>query len=89
MGADPFESFVGSIIAAAFLVEADSVKVMQPFWVSGAGIVASVVGYFVVGTRDDAKQAQLLWALHKGTITASIFVLIFLVPSTPLLACRL
>ena len=77
MSAHPFESFVGSIIVAAFLVEADSVKVMLPFWVSGTGIVASVVGYFVVGTRDDVKQAQLLWALHKGTITASIFVLIF------------
>merc|ERR1719232_972790 len=77
MGADLFESFVGSIIAAAFLAEGDAVKVMLPFWVSGAGIVASVLGYFAVGTKDNAGQHELLFALHKGTITASVFVLIF------------
>merc|ERR1719491_2528347 len=77
MGADLFESFVGSIVAAAFLAEGDNVKIMLPFWISGSGIVASILGYFVVGTKDGANQHQLLFALHKGTITASIFVLIF------------
>lgn len=77
MGADLFESFVGSIIAAATLAEGDIAKITLPFWIAGAGILASVFGFFAVGTKDDASQKDLLHALHKGTITASIFVLGF------------
>merc|ERR1711957_176745 len=73
MGADLFESFVGSIIAAATLAEGDIAKITLPFWIAGAGIVASVFGFFAVGTKDDASQKDLLHALHKGTITASFF----------------
>jgi K(+)-stimulated pyrophosphate-energized sodium pump len=56
MGADLFESFVGSIIAAAALAKGDIVLVMLPFWVSGVGIVAAMCGYFVVGTKEGASQ---------------------------------
>ena len=65
MGADLFESFVGSIIAAATLANGDAIKVALPFWIAGAGIVASVIGFFAVGTKDGASQRQLLFALHK------------------------
>lgn len=77
MGADLFESFVGSIIAAATLADGDAIKVSLPFWIAGAGIVASVIGFFAVGTKDGASQRQLLFALHKGVILSSIFVLGF------------
>uniref|UniRef100_A0A6U0K3A5 H(+)-exporting diphosphatase n=1 Tax=Minutocellus polymorphus TaxID=265543 RepID=A0A6U0K3A5_9STRA len=77
MGADLFESFVGSIIAAAALANGDPTLVMLPFWVAGAGIFASVAGYFAVGTKDGASQHQLLFALHKGTIVSGILVLVF------------
>ena len=77
MGADLFESFVGSIIAAVALAEGDHVEIMLPFWIAGAGIVASLFGYFVVGTKEDASQKDLLFALHKGTIVASVFVIGF------------
>jgi len=77
MGADLFESFVGSIIAAATLADGDAVKIALPFWIAGAGIVASVFGFFAVGTKDGASQRQLLFALHKGVILSSIFVLGF------------
>jgi inorganic pyrophosphatase len=77
MGADLFESFVGSIIAAATLANGDTALIMLPFWIAGAGIVASTLGYFAVGTKDNASQHDLLFALHKGTITASVFVLGF------------
>ena len=40
MGADLFESFVGSIIAAVVLAGDDPVGVLLPFWIAGAGIVA-------------------------------------------------
>jgi len=77
MGADLFESFVGSIIAAATLANGDATLVALPFWIAGAGIVASVIGFFAVGTKDGASQKQLLFALHKGVILSSIFVLGF------------
>lgn len=77
MGADLFESFVGSIIAAATLANGDSTLVALPFWIAGAGIVASFFGFFFVGTHDGASQHQLMFALHKGVMSASILVLGF------------
>jgi len=77
MGADLFESFVGSIIAAATLAKGDSVLVSLPFWIAGSGIIASMIGFFFVGTRDNASQKELLFALHKGTLAASTFVVGF------------
>jgi inorganic pyrophosphatase len=44
MGADLFESFVGSIIAAATLANGDIAKISLPFWVSGGGVLASLIG---------------------------------------------
>merc|ERR1719491_2329605 len=77
MGADLFESFVGSIIAAATLAKGDRVLVSLPFWIAGADIVASVIGFFFVSTKDNASQKELLFALHKGTLVASLFVVGF------------
>jgi len=77
MGADLFESYVGSIIAAATLANGDIVGVALPFWIAGAGIVASIVGFFFVRTKDGASQHDLLFALHKGTIVSSVFVIAF------------
>ncbi|CAJ1948395.1 unnamed protein product [Cylindrotheca closterium] len=78
MGADLFESFVGSIIATLVLAEDDVVGIMLPFWIAASGIIASAVGYFFVGIKNpNASQKDLLMALHKGTIIASILVVIF------------
>jgi len=77
MGADLFESFVGSIIAAATLANGDIVLVTLPFLIAAAGIIASMIGFFAVGTKDGATQKELMFALHKGTIVSSLFVLIF------------
>jgi K(+)-stimulated pyrophosphate-energized sodium pump len=77
MGADLFESFVGSIIAAATLADGDVVEIMLPFWIAAAGIVASVFGFFAVGTKDGASQKELLFALQKGVIVSSILVIGF------------
>jgi len=74
MGADLFESFVGSIIAAATLANGDAAMVSLPFWIAGSGIVASAIGFFFVSTKDNASQKQLLWALHKGTLVSSVIV---------------
>jgi K(+)-stimulated pyrophosphate-energized sodium pump len=77
MGADLFESFVGSIIAAVALAEGDIVLIMLPIWISGAGIVAAMIGYFAVGTKEGASQKDLLNALLKGTMVASVLVVGF------------
>merc|ERR1719201_1291178 len=75
MGADLFESFVGSIIAAATLANGDTARIMLPFWVAGGGILAALVGFFFVSTKENASQKELMWALHKGTIVSSVLVL--------------
>jgi len=75
MGADLFESFVGSIIAAVALADGDLIKITLPFWVAGCGILSSMIGYFAVGTKEGASQKELLFALHKGTLVSSVFVI--------------
>ncbi|GKY94850.1 hypothetical protein MPSEU_000450000 [Mayamaea pseudoterrestris] len=75
MGADLFESYVGSIIAAMTLANHDIAKVTLPLWISGAGIFASMAGYFIVKVKDGATQKQLLNALLKGVIVASVLII--------------
>jgi len=97
MGADLFESYVGSIIAAATLAttshcqdianqgydicEPDMRRIALPFWVSGMGVIASLLGFFAVGTsaddEDEQLQAKLLKALHSGVYLAAFFALAF------------
>ncbi|CAN0364782.1 unnamed protein product, partial [Discosporangium mesarthrocarpum] len=73
MGADLFESFVGSIIAAATLANGDTRLIALPFWIAGGGMIASFISYFFEG----ATQKELMQALHKGTLSASALVVIF------------
>ena len=40
--------------------------VALPFWIAGAGVLASLIGYFAVSVKgDDASQSELLHALHS------------------------
>merc|ERR1719183_1273009 len=75
MGADLFESFVGSIIAAATLTNGDTARIMLPFWTAGGGIVCALLGFFFVRTKDGASQKELLHALHKAIYVSSVTVL--------------
>ena len=74
MGADLFESFVGSIIAAASLAQ-NSRELALPFWIAGFGILASACGFFVVRTKDGASQKELLHSIHNGMYFASVLVI--------------
>ena len=88
MGADLFESYVGSILAAAALGAAlstnilasmgmDPLKaVLAPSVVAGLGTVLSIFGIFVVRCKEDASQKNLLRALLTGTLTSSILVVV-------------
>merc|ERR1719389_863714 len=62
MGADLFESFVGSIIATVTLANGDRAMVMLPIWIAGVGVVAAFVGYFAVSVKDGANQHELMFA---------------------------
>ena len=75
MGADLFESFVGSIIACATLANGNMILVALPFWLAGAGVLCSGVGFFCVRIGEGkSSQEDLLAALHRGTYVSSVLV---------------
>ena len=82
MGADLFESYVGSIIATIALAgvgvasySAD--KAVLPLLLAAAGILAAILGTFVVRSGERADFGQLLWALRRGIIASAVLVAIF------------
>ena len=93
MGADLFESYVGSIIAAIALAAAAVVSVdvallpegdrwksdvaLLPLTIAGFGIVASILGTFVVRSGERTTFGQLLWALRRGIFASATLVLLF------------
>jgi H(+)-translocating pyrophosphatase len=89
MGADLFESFVGSIIACASLADdsrgTSHAEIALPFWVAGFGILAATIGFWTVSTKDDADQSELLHALHRGVYSSSILVIVFTIISVEIL----
>merc|ERR1719181_459845 len=98
MGADLFESYVGSLIATmsiAAFERADMEEKMQlPIWLSAAGIVCSMCGVGFVSTKEkgagwESPLGTLMWALEKGLIVAAvlftvaaILICYFLFPET-------
>ena len=82
MGADLFESYAGSLIATislAILVGVDNVSttslVMLPLIISAIGIIASIIGTFLVRTKPDASMNSLLWSFRIGIFGAAILAL--------------
>ena len=88
MGADLYESYAGSILATAALGAAlpaialselniDPIKaVTAPMIVAAIGIILSIVGIFMVRTKETATQKNLLNALLIGTGGSSVLILI-------------
>ena len=111
MGADLFESYVGSIIAtialaaggAAFLLadgsvgkavtaefqtlsgleglsdvspSFDSRLFLLPLLIPAIGILASILGTFLVRTGEGATMGRLLWSLRTGIFGAGVLILI-------------
>ena len=80
MGADLFESYVSSIIAAMALAAAASWKAdaaVLPLMLAGAGIVAAILGTFMVRSSEQADFGQLLWALRRGIYASAILLVVF------------
>ena len=87
MGADLFESYAGSLIATISLAifigvpklgiaPADDKLVMLPLIISGIGIVASLIGTFLVRTKPNASMNSLLWSFRIGIFGAAILTLV-------------
>ena len=84
MGADLFESYVGSLVApiafAAIVFSGNDAlqvaAIMFPLAVGAAGMFASIIGSFLVRTKDESHLAA---ALHRGTnfslVTTALAVL--------------
>ncbi len=82
MGADLYESYCGSILATAalgasafYLVPEMQVKaVFAPMLIAAVGIILSILGIFLVRTKEGADMKQLLGSLGKGVNVSSILI---------------
>lgn len=79
MGADLYESYVGSIVSTAALAVAagfGTKGVAVPMILAALGVVASIVGTFFISTKEDASQKSLLQALRKGTNISALLIVV-------------
>ncbi|MBQ3737992.1 MAG: sodium-translocating pyrophosphatase [Bacteroidales bacterium] len=89
MGADLYESYAGSILATMALgasafataatqsaagAEMQLKAVFAPMLIAAVGVLLSLIGIFLVRTKEDAGMKQLLGALSRGTNTAAILI---------------
>lgn len=79
MGADLYESYVGSIVSTAALAVAAGygIKgVSVPMMLAALGVIASIIGTFFVRTKEGASQKNLLKALRTGTYISAVIIII-------------
>ena len=86
MGADLFESYVETVIATMCLCGvATAVGIVAdiqtawylPMLIMAGGIVASIIGCFLVRVGEGVEMGALLGALRRGTLSATILTAIF------------
>ena len=84
MGADLYESYCGSILAtaalgaSAFYINPDMQlkAVFAPMIIAAVGIILSIIGIYVVRTKEGAGMKQLLGSLGKGVNLSSALIAI-------------
>jgi K(+)-stimulated pyrophosphate-energized sodium pump len=107
MGADLYESYIGSIRAAAALgvaavvtvaagnpafLQGFSVLQMQlrflaaPMAIAAIGVVLSIVGIYMVRTKEDASMGAIMGALTRSISISSVLIAIAAVPIILLLS---
>ena len=83
MGADLYESYCGSILAtmalgaSAFFQDGTAVQmraILAPMMIAAIGVVLSVLGIYVVRTKEGATLKDLLGSLSRGTNLAAILI---------------
>src|SRR5690606_9725810 len=90
MGADLFESYVGSIVATmaigALTFELGVMGVLLPMMVAAAGVLATFIGTFFVRTGPKADPAA---ALRNGTIISTVLTIILAYVTAAVIAGRM
>jgi len=89
MGADLFESYVGSILATSALGMAAVIQfgtefqalwglnfVIAPMILAGIGAILSILGIYMVSTKDNATSKDLMFALNKSVYISSALIAI-------------
>jgi len=85
MGADLYESYAGAVLAAAalgaaaFLKEAQEISfnaVIFPMVIAGIGILASIIGIYMVRAKEGSSQKELLNSLGLGINVSSALIII-------------
>ena len=82
MGADLYESYAGSILATmalgasafALVPEMQLKAVLAPSLIAACGVLLSLIGIFMVKTKEGAGMKELLRALAIGTNTAAFLI---------------
>ncbi|MCI7733991.1 MAG: sodium-translocating pyrophosphatase [Dysosmobacter sp.] len=85
MGADLYESYVGSILATFALGAVGGYGwggMLLPVALAVCGIICSILGSFLVKTKEDATQESLLKSLRTGTYTAAVLAAVLAAPLT-------
>ena len=88
MGADLYESYVGSILATFSLGAIAGygwAGMILPMMLAVCGIVCSIIGSFFVKTKEDATQKSLLTSLRTGTYLAAALSAVAAAPLTYLM----
>mmetsp|Transcript_103609 Transcript_103609/g.298392 ORF Transcript_103609/g.298392 Transcript_103609/m.298392 type:complete len:848 (-) Transcript_103609:80-2623(-) len=81
MGADLFESYIGSIIGAATLAKESPQMLAFPLWLGAIGLIGSFIGFFFVRTKEEGNGKNtnltaLMFALEKGMYIANLIFLV-------------
>ncbi len=85
MGADLYESYCGSVLATAALGASAFIgqggmqikAVFAPMLIAAVGVFLSVIGIFLVKTKENAGMGQLLKSLNFGVNVSSVLIAIF------------
>ena len=85
MGADLYESYCGSILAtmalgaSAFFADGTGMQmkaILAPMMIAAIGVVLSILGIFVVRTKEGASLKDLLGSLSRGTNLSAVLIAI-------------
>jgi K(+)-stimulated pyrophosphate-energized sodium pump len=87
MGADLYESYAGSVLATAALgasafaytgdITTQYKAVLAPMLIAAVGVFLSIVGIFVVKTKEGANMKQLMAALNRGINLSAFLTAVF------------
>ncbi len=85
MGADLYESYVGSILATISIGASAAYGwngIILPLSIAVAGVICSIIGTFFIRTKENATQIQLLKTLRTGTYIAAALAALAAIPLT-------